>query len=201
MSKKAISGKSKAWMEFEYLLSFGDVNPPDIFGDEDEKPAEDFDKKLLNNFRKWLSKINKGDLRHLNDDKETMLMVAIGDGKFTIAAELHHAGCGFGEKSEELYFKSLKDFGVAKSEFRRELEKIRESSSEEPSEEAAKVATSRPKCVTSEFVEPKKRIDPKKLSEKWCAAVGIVPAAAPAVIRDVSGGGMVLASRDGGAEK
>jgi hypothetical protein len=191
MSRKAISGKSKVWMEFEYLLSFGDVTPPAIFGDEDEEPAKDFDKKLLNNFRKWLLKISADDLNHPNDDGETMLMVAIGDEKFTIAAEICDAGGKFNGKGEEAYFSSLKDFGKTKSEFKRALEEIRKESL---GEEAKAFV---PRAPQVKFVEPKPRaVNPEELKMRWCEEVGIVPAAAP-VVTGAAGGGAPLAGADG----
>ncbi len=198
MSRKAVDN-SRIWTEFENLIRFGNVTPPDIFDFEDDEGEECEiidDTKSLNNFSKWLAKRNADEFNQVNHRGETMLMVALGCEKFTIAAELKNAGGDFNKNGEEFFWKNFenRDRGRVKLGFNAELKKIRNKSAEE----AAKAAA--PRSVASEFVEPRKRIDPEELRKRWCDEVGIVPVAAP-VVRDVPRGGVALASREDGVKK
>lgn len=204
MSRRAVD-KFKIWMEFENLIRFGDVTPPDIFEFEDEedgKCEKIDDKKSLNNFRKWLAKRNADELNQQNEIGETMLMVALDYEKFTIAAELNNAGGNFNKNGEESFWRSFRDGDRVRRVqlgFNAELKEIRKKSAEEVAKAAAPRLVKHPK-----FVEPKKKeevVDPEELRERWCAMMGIVPAAAPTIVPDVSVSGVALASRDDGAKK
>ncbi len=193
-------------MEFNNLIVFGRVNAPETFEFEDGGCEEMDDKKSLNNFRKWLAKRDADELNQPNKSGETMLMFALDYEKFTIAAELRNAGGDFNKNGEALFWRSFEDddrVRRVRSGFNAELKEIRKKSAEEDARAVAKAAA--PKSVQHpKFVEPKKKeevVDSKELRERWCAMVGIVPAAAPTVVRDVSRSGVALASRDGSAKK